>query len=458
MEAELRPGDTLRGVFSGVNCRVETLIGEGGQGWVYRVEFNGRPYALKWYNARMIGADTSLRSRLRKAVDRGAPSDQFLWPFDLVARSADRDPINREQFGYLMRLRGTRFIPATALIAGLASASFRALAMACFHLADAFSALHGKGLAYQDISAGNVFIDPATGAIEICDNDNVDIDGYPSVMGGTPEYQPPELVLRQAHASRKTDLYALAVLLFRLLHVGHPLLGKRELAFPNIASHEARTSLFGLQPRFVFDPSDDSNRPVPELHGPVSAHWSIYPKTLRDLFTRAFTVGLFDAEHGRVLESEWRGAMSQLIDAVMICSRCGAENFYDGARLQAKQRTFHCWNTECNAELSAAPPRIGIRRKGARPTDTPLHVVVLGAGARLYPHHTAGGEFDFRAPTAAIVTDGAAPPAHQLENRSAHAWKQTLLGESIEIAPGAAAAVATGTRIEFERTEGEVKI
>ena len=448
MQTELGPGDVLTGVFSGIDAEVESLLGEGGQGAVYRVRFNGRPFALKWYNPTMIAVDPALWPRLRKAVDQGAPSDKFLWPFDLVRRGG-----RTERFGYLMRLRGERYEKLTGLISGEQEATFRATARACFLLADAFSALHAKGLAYQDISAANVFVELKSGDIQICDNDNVDIDGSLTAIGGTRGYQAPELVLRQARPSRRTDLHALAVLLFEILHRGNPLRGRRESSFPNLNSPEANLALYGLQPRFVFDPVDASNRPDTELHGPVAAHWPIYPKSLRDLFTRAFTVGLVDPDHGRVLESEWRAAMSQLHDGIIVCAQCGAENFYDPSRVTAKQRTFRCWNASCGAELASMPPRIGIRRPGARSNEPPIHIVVLERGTELFAHHTGGGEYDFRKVSARV--EG---PGRSLLNQSASTWTATLGDQVTSIPPGSSVQLADGLRLRFERTEGQVRL
>ena len=60
--------------------------------------------------------------------------------------------------------------------------TFTGLATAGVHLADAFLQLHARGLCYRDISQGNVFVDPQTGDIQICDNDNVGIDSQPAAL------------------------------------------------------------------------------------------------------------------------------------------------------------------------------------------------------------------------------------------------------------------------------------
>lgn len=440
----LRYGQTVHCVSTGAVCQVESLLGEGGQGEVFRVNLEGRPFALKWYNDLVLERDRGLRERLRVAIDKGAPSAKFIWPFELAALPDGR------RLGYLMRLRRSGYESFYDLLGQQIRPSFRVLAMAACRLTDALFALHGKGLAYQDLNAGNVFFDPATGDIEICDNDNVDRDGAPSVMGGVWEFQAPEVVLRRAGPSRATDLHSLAVMLFRVLHIGHPLLGRKVHEHANLADLSAVRSLYGTAARFVFDPVDESNRPLPEEHGPVIGHWEIYPQFLRDLFVRAFTEGLHDPQ-ARVQESEWRQALSQLHDSVLTCTACGAQNFHDPRRLAQKQPTFACWS--CRAALSSAPPRMGIRLAGARANEPPLHTVVLEPGARLYAHHAASGRYEFDAPSA--VVEG---PPLQLRNVSNRPWAISSVGEGAHVSPGDAVRATSQLRIRFERTEGEIRM
>ncbi len=442
---KLRSGQELRGLSSGIGCRVESLIGEGGQGEVYRIDLEGKPFALKWYNDLVLQVDRSLRPRLQVAIDRGAPSAKFIWPFELVMLP------DGTRLGYLMRLRRPGYVDLHSLFNEEVNPSFRTLAtMGCL-LTDALFVLHAKGLAYRDLNAGNVFFDPAGGDIEICDNDNVDVDGAPSLIGGVREFQAPEIVLQQATTSRATDLHSLAVMLFKILHIGHPLRGKRELDHPNLSSDSATRRLYGTEARFVFDPADESNRPLPDLHARVIGYWEIYPQFLQDLFTRAFTEGLYDPVHGRVQETEWRRAMSRLRDSVMTCRQCGVSSFYDAKRVTARQSKFNCWG--CRAALSSAPPRLGIRRSGARSDEPPAQIVILDPGAQLFSHHSAGGELDYGAPIGEVVGNPL-----KLVNRTRFSWAAKLHGETSTIGPGESVMLANGLRIRFERTEGEVKM
>ncbi len=443
----LKHGQVLRGLFSQIDYRVRAVLGDGGQGEVYQVEAGGAMLAVKWYNAQVLRVDRGLYGRLKVLIDRGAPSNRFLWPFELVTLP------DGTGLGYVMRLRRPSYLKVHALVGDQIRPPFRVLATLGCLLTDALFAVHSKGLAYQDLNAGNVFFDPETGDIEICDNDNVDIDGAPSVIGGVWEFQAPEVVMRHAGPTRATDLHSLAVMLFRILHLGHPLVGRRELEFANLKDDEAVRRLFGRDALFVFDPDDASNRPVPEHHGPVIGHWSIYPQFLRDLFTRAFTEGLRDPVHGRVTETEWRRAMSRLRDSVTTCPHCGAENFYDGSRLSARQATYPCW--ACGTALPSAPARIGMRRVGARPGDLP-QVVILERGARLFGHH-AGGGYDFGSAVAEVAQPDAQGGGLALANVSAAPWTAAIDGAVHEVRPGAAVPIAHGLRIRLGSCEGEIK-
>ncbi len=154
--------------------------------------------------------------------------------------------------------------------------------------------------------------------------------------------------------------------------------------------------------------------------------------------------------HGRVQETEWRRAMSQLRDSVMTCPHCGAENFYDSRRLSNKQPQFECWS--CNAQMPSAPMRIGIRRMAGRPGEPPAHVVVLEPGVRLYAHHMGGAEYDFGKAMAEVT---GAPL--QLRNLSARPWTARRDAESVSVAPGESLPLHAGWRISFDKAEGEVK-
>ena len=214
MSQILESAQIIQAQNSGASCRVKNLLGAGTQGEVYKVDLNDSEMALKWYFPQWINQDREQKQRLEKAISSGAPNDKFLWPIDLA------EAPGVDGYGYIMRLREPQFKSIIDLMKRRVEPSFRTLATAGFELADSYYQLHAKGLCYRDISFGNVFFDPDSGEVRICDNDNVDVDGTPGAVDGTPRFMAPEIVRGQASPSTQTDLFSLAILL--VLHATYP--------------------------------------------------------------------------------------------------------------------------------------------------------------------------------------------------------------------------------------------
>jgi eukaryotic-like serine/threonine-protein kinase len=433
MEGMLRPGDRLALASSGLQCTVDALLGVGGQGEVYRVKLDGssRPgHALKWYHA--ASSTDGQRAILDQLLRMPAPDSRFLWPVDVVTWPG------RSGFGYVMPLRPPNFHGLVKLLQNTVRPSFRALATAGFELADGFLQLHGMGYCYRDINFGNVFFDPDTGAVLIGDNDNVGVDGE-TVAGvsGTPGFIAPEILRGESAPSIQTDLFSLSVLLFYMLMVHHPLLGRRELDEPSLDS-AALFRLYAESPTFIFDPTDRSNEPVAGYHDNALVFWRLYPNFLQRLFLTAFTEGLRDPLHGRVRETEWRIAMVRLRDAIIGCPRCGAQCFYDDALGAVPD----CWGC---GEGVVARYRMQVVDGVAAGA-----LVVLDKDTVLYPHHLGERRYDFSREVAGVVRHPADPSLWGLQNRSASTWTATVPAmPPREVPPGRSIALAPNTRLDF---------
>jgi eukaryotic-like serine/threonine-protein kinase len=440
MEQILREGQTVRAEPSGMLCTAEKLLGAGGQGEVYKATLGGGSVALKWFFPQM--ATREQRVAIELLVRRGSPSEHFLWPLELAVQE------NVQGFGYVMGLRPSRFKNIVDLMKRRIEPSFAALATACFNLAHNYLLLHSQGFCYRDISFGNAFFDPDAGDILICDCDNVAPDGAGTLgVLGTPRFMAPEVVRGEARPSTETDLFSLAVLIFYMLVVHHPLEGKKETEIKCL-DLPAMNKLYGTEPIFIFDPNDDSNRPVPGIHDNALAFWRIYPQSLRDIFTRAFTTGLHDSKHGRVRESEWRAAMIQLRDSIFYCPYCSLENFYDADKLKASGgNPGLCWS--CAAQL-ALPPRIRIGE----------HVVMLNQDTKLFPHHTDDDRlYDFSRAVADVTTHPTHKNIRGLKNLSNEKWVVTTTdGDVRDVEPGRSVTLAAGTKIQFGKAEGMIRI
>jgi hypothetical protein len=441
----LQIGQTVRDA-SGAEWRAEQFIGAGGQGEVYRASRAGHDHALKWYFPDAATAEQ--KSQLERLVLKGPPDPRFLWPLAVVEAG-------HAGFGYVMPLREARFRGVRDLFNGQLDPSLRVLATVGFHLSDAFHELHAAGLCYRDISFGNAFLDPAKGEVAICDNDNVTIDdGSWSGVLGTAEFMAPEVVMGRARPSADTDRHSLAVLLFYLFHVHHPLYGKRMLDI-HCLDWSARRRLCGAEPLFIFDPTDDSNRavgrdkdPIGEAGANALLYWPIYPSFLREAFLRAFSAGLHDPQHGRVRETEWRRDMVRLRDAVFYCHHCGAENFYDERRLRETGEVGSCWRPGCGQALRL-PYRMRLRSS----------VVLLRHDSLLFPHHVdPGAAYDFSAPVAEVAIHPGTK-LWGLRNLGRSPWTaQAPEGSLAAVPPRTSVTLVSGLKINFGHTEGEVRL
>ncbi len=424
----MAPGDRLALRRREGAWTVGEVLGEGGQGTVFRLSGpGGRDLALKWY--RHGTAPPGQRDALLALVDRPAPSAGFLWPMDVVDGAAG-------DFGYVMPLRPEAYSSVADLLTGRVDAPFSVVVRLALSLADDFLQLHAQGLCYRDISLGNVFFDPTTGRALICDNDNVGVDGESNAQVlGTARFMAPEIVRGEAHPSTATDLYSLAVLVFYVLMVHHPLVGRSELAHPCLDA-AADLALFGTDPRFVFDPVDDTNAPDPVEHAGVLQLWELFPGFVRAEFVRAFTVGLHQPA-ARVREGVWRARMARLLDGVVRCG-CGRENFtVDGRGFTP------CWGCGRTVEVALL-------------LRTPGSLLVLNAGTRVVGHHLRH-DYDYDTVVGRVVAHPTNPGVWGLQNVGDEPWTATLDGRSREVAPGRSVGLVPGTVLRLgARTVGEL--
>lgn len=440
MSDMFKPGQIIQTQPDRFRYEIEELLGSGTQGEVYKVKHDNKYMALKWYYPQHLFINDGLHKRLERIVEHQSPTNRFLWPMSLVSVPG------MQTFGYVMTLREARFKSMVDFLKGRVDPSFRTLAIVGLELAHNFWKLHSQGFCYRDISPNNIFFDPNTGEIRICDNDNVDVNYQDGPINGTPRFMAPELVRGDAKPSKHTDLFSLAVLLFHLLMVHHPLFGEKELEFHSLDLISLRF-LCGENPIFIFDPHNNINRPVPGHQDNAIVFWKIYPQFLRDRFTMAFTAGLYHSGRSRVMETVWRGDMARLHDAIVDCAYCKAENFYDSdAHLVSGNPPGRCWHCDKVIQL---PPRLHIGKR----------VTVLNPGTQLFRHHLNNQqEYDFSHPIAEVTHHPHLPDLWGIKNLSNLKWVGSMPnGAMFDILPGQHVPIENRTRISFGKVDGEIR-
>jgi len=422
---EFQQGQMIKTV-SGDSLKVIQKLGEGGQGVVYKVEYKGMEKALKWYFGNKLRNANAFYKNLQTNIREGTPNQSFLWPEELTEHFDG-------SFGYIMNLRPSEYKDfGRFLLARERFSSIYAAIDAVLCIVNGFRALHNRGYSYQDLNDGNFFVNPKTGDVLICDNDNVAPYGTNLGIAGKCRYMAPEVVLGRKRPDIHTDRFSLAVVLYLMLFLNHPLEGKRTMC--PCMTEELDYRFYGKEPIFVYDPDNDTNRPVAGVHTNEIMFWPIYPKFIRELFEKSFSHEAMsgkDTEH-RVIEKTWEEAFIKLKGTIVRCPSCGNEFFLDPA--EQEHKCIFC----------------------SRPVDSPLmlkvkkYTPVLADGAKLYSCHVKHDSSDFRTVMGEVIASKSDPKVLGLKNCSGFAWEAVIPnGESRPFGDGQIFRLGRGLKINF---------
>lgn len=284
-------------------------LGEGGQGAVYRVKdsANNQEYALKWYIDPIIINNADFYRNLKDNVRLGAPADNFIWPLKVTSRQLG-------SYGYVMELRPQGFHEfghffRTSLYPDAKFAHHQAQLRAALGIVNGFRNLHAHGFSYKDLNDGNFFINPRTGSVLICDNDNVTANNIKGLIGGKARYMAPEIVAGGA-PDINSDLLSMAFILYRIFMIDHPLEGKRTMVA--CLTDEIQKKVYGSEMVFCWDKDTDINRPDKDNHTNSLYNWSHAPVELRTMFTKALSQQAMHNPKLRVRDIEWKKLLLQL--------------------------------------------------------------------------------------------------------------------------------------------------
>lgn len=194
--------------------------------------------------------------------------------------------------------------------------------------------MHQMGLAHSDLSYNNVLVDPVSKSASIIDLDGLVVPGlFPPEVIGTADFIAPE-VLRTKHLkindpnrvlpNQKTDLHALAVLIYMYLLRRHPLRGGK---IWDLDSEKDELMAMGEKAMFIEHPTDITNRvKINQLRkwdafwgNPQKLPYTITGPYLSELFRRAFIDGLHNPIV-RPIANEWETALLKTVDLIQPCS------------------------------------------------------------------------------------------------------------------------------------------
>lgn len=417
---ELKTGDKVN-LTNGVQAKIVKELGRGGQGIVYLVELGGKQMALKWY---LKAPDNKFYKNLEENISKGAPSNAFLWPEYLTRKE-------KGSYGYIMKLRPQGYYEfGQYLLARRQFGSFEAMLNAAMKICEGFYKLHLSGLSYQDLNDGNFFIEPQTGDVLICDNDNVMPDGRKSGIMGKARYMAPEVVGGKA-PDKYSDRFSLAVILFMLFYGNHPFEGSRVLACPCM-TETFEKKFYGSEILFIYDDNKE-NRPVRGVHNNVLRRWPAMPKQLQDAFKEQFSKEILSSPDKRMIEKKWKGVIQSLRDSLVRCPKCGNETFVSDSASPV------CMNCGKSFDISGK--------------------LVLGNGREilLTPNTKVYIDDDNNPDIKVISVPGDKYPV-QLQNITKEDWVvETQSGKIKSIEPGACVPVRSGLKLSIGTLKFEIQ-
>lgn len=445
---ELKIGDEVEMEYGG-KAKVLKVIGSGGQGIVYLVEYNSMQWALKWYDVDKIKRPKEFRQNIQNNITDGAPSNKFLWPKYLTKENQDGT------FGYIMELKPSSFdsfvdilntyklvidpLSGRAVKKTVRFSSLYAMITAVINIVNAFRQLHRAGKSYQDLNDGGFFINVDTGAILVCDCDNIAPDGSNFGIGGKPGYMAPEVVRGIAKPDVQTDKYSLAVVLFKLLFRGDPMEGEKVVK-DICLTETSELRHYGQNAVFVYDPDDTSNRPVRGIHDNVIKFWRLYPDYIRDAFTKSFTEGI-NKPNKRIIENEWQKLFIRLRSEIIMCG-CGRTNFTSMFQ-KISDKTYKC--PKCGMEFAT----LGFSNRAYR---MPLYV-----GCKFYECELDPDSDDFLTVAGELVENKINPGVIGIRNCSSRIWKVKCPdGNFYDIEPGKGFPIWNGLEIDFGKIKAQI--
>lgn len=418
-------------IASGKKMEVIDFLGDGGQGEVYRVIIDGADYAFKVYKSEET---PDFRFNLKNNIDRGNPSEEFLWPKLYVA-------LDGNHFGYVMDLRPQNYKSFVSYLNG--KVEFKntvTLLKWCISLCSCFKKLHERGFSYQDLNDGSFFLDLDTGKVLICDNDNITADKKNLGILGKMRYMAPEIVRGESLPDVHSDRFSLAVILFMALCKGYPYEGNR-LRNYDIIDETAELEMFGTSPVFVYHKTNTENRPIRGYHSTLIKRWPRLPLYIKEAFHRTFVDGLTERENERTTEIEWIRLLTRYRDEIVTCA-CGKQYAYG---LYENKAIDTC--PFCNAQK---PERLTL--------TIGKNIVVLEPGKELFETHLDKYSTNYNEVIGKVIANKNNPGLWGIRVGRSGITLEDSKGTTKEVASGGVIPIVRNLTIKFnENIKGEIK-
>ncbi|WP_239395538.1 helix-hairpin-helix domain-containing protein [Frankia sp. CiP3] len=299
---------------TGIELSLGPVLGKGGEGSVHQI--NGDPGRVAKLYHKVPDNDRQEKLRLM-ASRRDADIRKFVaWPVETLHLNP-RGPVQ----GFVMPV-----VSASVPIHQLYNPghrkqeqpqlSWKHLLVMARNTADAFAAIHQRGLVVGDVNENAVMVAPDSGRVMLIDADSFQVSAngriFPCLVG-VPDFTPPELHaigdFSRMVRTENHDNFGLAVLIFQLLLGGrHPFAGR---PLRGDVGNDMSIDISSF--RFADAPDKGSRGLVPP---PTAVPVAILPAAIHHMFIQAFT------EPGIQLRPnapEWVSALDGLLPQIAVC-------------------------------------------------------------------------------------------------------------------------------------------
>lgn len=440
-------GQVIETGFGG-KADVLGVIGNGRQSTVYLVEYNGMKMALKWYSTEKVKSLDKICGNIRRNIAEGKPNNKFLWPEYMTKIDKQTGA-----FGYFMELKPDSFEYFADIMTGyriitdystgrvvkknVRFSSLYSMVTAVINIVSAFRQINRAGKSFQGLSDGGFFINIDTGAVLVSDCDTIAPYGTDLDIRIRPAYKAPE-VIAGSLPDEMSDTYALAVVIFRLLFRGDPFEGEKVVM--DVCLNESELAKhYGSEAVFIFNPDDDSNRPLRGIHDNVIKFWKEYPEYIKEAFVRTFTEGINNPEK-RVSFDEWQNIFIRLRSEILSCI-CGKNHFVSMLG-SPEDKSFICPN--CNTEFATI-------KFSNRTFRMPLYI-----GSRIFQCEIDPSSNDFLSVAGELVENKLRKGLIGIKNCSGKKWSVKMPdGMFHDVQSGKGFPVWNGLEIDFGKVQAK---
>ena len=304
-----------------------TILGEGGQGTVWRVNGDSR-YVIKTQKcngvanadnqANIILRDDGEYKKYLQSIRRLMALSQLA---DLKNIAIPYSVLQEPTCGYVMRFMDgmeplkEQMKPNDDCMLSIynKNSSLAKKLGVLKKIAEILLRIHSQGLVYCDLSPQNVFVSKSYKYQEVwlIDADNIVYANKSKQAIGTPFYRAPEICLGQSINTFKSDLYSFALIAFEYLTGSKP--------FDDIEDDEEEddwgdgdcTSVEKGEVAYVYEVSQDSNERLPLEF--------VCTDSMRNLFWRTFNQEGRKNPASRPSAGEWVEALEEACNSVCCC-------------------------------------------------------------------------------------------------------------------------------------------